>query len=242
MATEPASPAAQTLTADEADLLARQSACDLGASLICFGLGRTTLTAFFIELEDARINYKSAVSAQTGLQGGWGFGGKVGLDLWDWIPIHVGARHVSPNDSHAFSQSVMNCSQEPGAPPVCDGNWHDVESSTGAVFLSAETGVEPSFRLARGLALSPGLLLGYAGSVWEFKRRVTDCVDCNVEPLDVHGSAAYLAPSLRLTWGVLGLAFRYERYLGGDLREGIAIAFDFGVRYKAIYKAIPGER
>ncbi len=229
-------------TEDETNLRMRQSACDYGAALTCFGLGRTTITALFIELEDARINYRPAVSTRTGLHGGWWFGVKFGVDLWDWVPLHVGVRHASPNDSHAFSQSVMNCTQAPGAAPVCDEDWHNVDSSAGAVFLSAETGLEPSCRLARGLALSPALLFGYAGTVWEFKRRVTNCVDCNTEPLDVDGSATYLAPSLRLTWGVLALAFRYERYLGGDLQDAIAIAFDFGVRYKAVYNAIPGER
>jgi hypothetical protein len=205
-------------------------------------VGRTTITAVFIEVEDARINYEPAVSARTGLNGGWGVGFKLGLALWDWVPLQLGVRHASPNDTRPFSQSVMDCTQELGGVPECDGNWHDVTSSAGAVFVSVETGIEPNFRLARAWALSPGLLLGHAATVSDYERSVSNCPDCEVQPLNVAGSGAYLAPSLRLTWGVLGLALRYERYLAGDLREAIAIGFDFGVRYKSVFSAIPGEK
>jgi hypothetical protein len=223
------------------DLRARQVGCDSGGFVNCFGLGRTTVTAVFIEMEDARINYKPAVSTRTGLNGGWGVGFKFGVELWDWIPLQAGIRHASPNDSRPLSQSVMNCTQEVGEAPMCDGNWHDVTSTAGAVFVSVETGIEPNFRLATALALSPGLLIGHAGIAGEYRRSVSNCTDCSVESLEVDGSGAYLAPSLRLTWGVLGLALRYERYLQGDLREAIAIGFDFGLRYKSVFSQIPGE-
>ena len=219
----------------------RQSRCNFGESLECFGLGRTVITGVFIEMEDARLNYRPEVMARTGLSGGWGFGARIGVELWDWIPLYAGIRHASPNDAQAFSQDLVTCTQEVGAQPVCETTPHSETTTAGGVLASVETGLQPSFRLARGWALSPGLLLGYAGSIWDYRRSISDCVDCSSVPLPVAPSAGYLAASLRLSWAFLGLAVRYERYLGGDLKDGIAIALDFGVRYKAIPRPIPGE-
>jgi hypothetical protein len=128
-----------------------------------------------------------------------------------------------------------------GGPPMCETTPHSEFTTAGGVLASVETGVEPSFRLARGWALSPGLLLGYTGAISEYRRSISDCVDCGGISLPVAPSAGYLAPSLRLSWAILGIAVRYERYLGGDLKDGIAIALDIGVRYKAFPKPIPGE-
>lgn len=225
------------------DLQERQAACNAGASLVCFGLGRTTVTGMFLELEDARLNYDAAVMTRTGLRGGWGFGVRFGIDLWDWIPLHVGVRHASPNDNRGFTEDVISCSQEqPGAPWMCDEEPHAATTTAGAVFTSIETGVEPSFRIAKGLAFSPGLLLGWAETVARYTRSVESCSGCREVALDLHASAPYLAPSLRLTWLAFGLSVRYERYLAGDLRDGIAIGFDLGARYKAVASALPGEK
>jgi hypothetical protein len=220
----------------------RQAACDAGATLICFGLGRTVITGLVLELEDARISYKPAVSTRTGLRAGWGIGFKAGLDFWDWIPLQVGVRHASPNDDQGFSEPVVDCTQEPGAPAMCEPVPHSASTTAGAVFMSIETGVEPSLRLAKALALSPGLFLGYAGTISDYTRSVPDCVGCTEVSLDVNASAPYIAPSLRLTWLVFGLSVRYERYLSGDLRDAFAIALDLGARSKAVAVAFPGEK
>jgi len=216
----------------------REARCDRGESGVCFGLGRTALSGLLIELEGARINYQPAFTARTGLRGGWGPGAKLGVDLWDWIPIHVGVRGASPNDDRGFSEDVVDCE---GSPPVCQQRPYSAGSDSSAIFLSAETGLEPSIRLARGLAFSPALLFGYAGTVVGYKRKIALCRNCTVVPMDARASAAYIAPSLRFTWYFVGLSLRYERYLAGDLKDCVAIGLDFGLRYKALGSPLPGE-
>jgi hypothetical protein len=227
---------------DEArDLADRQSRCNYGETGACFGLGRTVITGVLLEMEDARLNYRSDVLARTGLSGGWGVGARVGIDLWDWIPLHVGVRHASPNDAQAYSRDLVTCRQTVGGQPMCETTPHPESTTAGGVLASVETGVEPSFRLARGLALSPGLLLGYTGAIDEYRRSINDCVNCAKVSLSVSPGSGYLAPSLRLSWFIFGLAVRYERFFGGDLKDGIAIALDIGARYKAMPKLIPAD-
>ncbi|HET7545092.1 MAG TPA: hypothetical protein VFK05_34745 [Polyangiaceae bacterium] len=239
---KPASAENDEARTDAREYAFRQERCSYGENLICFGLGRTVITGLFVEVEDARLNYRSEVMASTGLRGGWGVCARFGVDLWDWIPLHVGIRHASPNDDRGFSQDVVTCTQEIGSSQqMCDTTPHSAFTTAGGVLASAETGLEPNLRLARGWALSPGLLLGYSGALQQYKRSINDCVDCTDVSLPVDASAGYMAASLRLTWVAFGLALRYERYLGGDLKDGIAIAFDFGARYKAVLLPIPGE-
>lgn len=211
--------------ADRRQYEAWKSGRNRGKGYACFMLGRTTLTGVLVEFEDARLRFRPGVDERTGLAAGWGFGMRAGIDLWDWVPLHAGFRLVSPNDSRGFSESVYTCTQQVGEPEMCSDTPHPENTSTEGVQLTLETGVQPSFQLAPWLALSPGVLVGYA---WlpSLKRSIDDCTDCTVEHPSVSGDAAYVSPSIRLTWICFGLSFRYDRYLGGDFQDAMAIGFD----------------
>lgn len=219
----------------------RQKRCDRGETLMCFGLGRTLITGVFVEIEDARLSYDASVTERTGLRGGWGVGFRGGIDLFDWVPLRLGVRHASPNDDRGFSEQVVRCTQTPGGLPECDDTPHSVSTSTGTALYSGEVGLMPSVRLGRAWALSPGFMLGYTGMFGSYTRSVTECVDCTEVTVPVRARGAYLAPTIKLTWLVFGLSLRYERFLSGDLRDGVAIGFVFGPLYKAVGLPLPGE-
>jgi hypothetical protein len=230
-ATVASAPVARLPSPQEPTLAARHAACDAGQTAVCFALGRTTITGFLVEVEGARINYDSLVRARTGLGGGWSVGVRLGLDFWDWIPVHLGFRHASPNDHSGSAQQVVNCTQELNEDPICDAISHSEPAETEAFFVSAETGLEPNFKLAQSWTLSPGVLVGYAGQTGSYRRYIPSCGNCPEQRLNIRGSAPYVAPSLRLSWLVFGLSLRYERYLAADLRDAISIGFDFGLRH-----------
>lgn len=188
-------------------------------------LGRTTITGILVEFEDARLNFRPGVPARTGLDAGWGFGFRAGIDLWDWVALHAGVRVVSPNDSRSFSESVVTCTQQVVEDEMCDTTPHMQSSSTGGALLTLETGLQPNLHLTRALILSPALLAGYA---WlpSLSRSIDQCTDCSTQTPQVNGNAPYLAGSIRLTAICFGLSFRYDRYLAGDLQDSIAVGFD----------------
>jgi hypothetical protein len=202
-----------------------KSGCARREKVACFMLRKTTITGFLAEFEDARTRFRPGIYERTGLTAGWGFGFRLGIDLWDWVPLHAGLRLISPNDSRTFSQSVYTCTQQVGEPEECADTPHPENSSTDGVLLTLETGVQPSIQLAPWLALSPGVLVGYA---WlpSLNRSIDQCTDCTVESMAISGNAPYVAPSMRLTWLCFGLSFRYDRYLGGDFQDAMAIGFD----------------
>jgi hypothetical protein len=208
--------------------------CAEGHREACFLVGKTFLTGSFMELEDARINYDAAAMARTGLRGGWSYGLRLGMEFKDWVPLHWGLRHAAPNDTRSFTQFVpRQCSPDARGFTTCSAPG-DKTSTVGGLLTSLETGLEPNFQVARGAALSPGLLIGYVGAIAKYRRSIDWCSDCRVEPIDLQLNAGYVAASLRFTWSPFGIALRYERFFGGEQTDAIAIAVDFGMRYKAI--------
>lgn len=222
-------------------LAERHERCDEGESLVCFGLGRTAVTAMFLELEDARLNLDRAVTERTGLRGGWGVGVRFGIEIKDWVPLYLGVRHVAPNDDRPYSQLVQACQAEIGGPWMCDPAEDMETKSSGVAAINMETGLQPSVRLVPAWSLSPGVLFGYANQMDNFSRNISACSGCTSEPLNVYVNGSYVAASLRLQWLAFGIAIRYERYLSGDLTDGVAIGFDLGARYKAVALQLPGE-
>jgi len=212
--------------------------CDAGGWDGCFFSGRSFVTGVFAEIETVRIDYDAATRARTGLRAGWGGGLRLGVDFKDWVPLHAGVRVASPNDSRPFSQWGQLCHMS-GRPPTgvvidCDDQPHQAASHASALLAFVETGIEPNFRLAKDAVWSPAALLGYSAPIVNYRRSISTCPDCTTEPIDLRSRGGYGAVSLRLTWWGLGIAFRYERFFGGEQRDAIAIALDIGVRHRAI--------
>jgi hypothetical protein len=200
--------------------------------------GRSFVTGVFAEFEAVRINYDAATTARTGLRGGWGAGLRLGVDFKDWVPLHGGIRVVSANDDRPFSQWVRHCRARgrwgTGELFDCDQQPHLAVSRAGALLAFLETGIEPNFRLVKGAVWSPAMLLGYSAPIANYRRSISQCRDCKSEPVDLRARGVYGAVSLRFTWWALGIAFRYERFFGGEQRDALALALDIGLRHKAI--------
>lgn len=223
------------------ELRARERLCEQGASLVCMTLGRTALTAVFLELEYARLSYDPIVTTRFGLSAGWGIGARAGVKFWDWIPLQMGLRHASANDSNSFARDLYWCTTEVGGPTTCNDDATSVTSTTGSALMLTETGIEPDLRLGNGWVLSPGVLAGYVNDVMGYSRSINNCSDCQPIDLPVHADGAYLAPSVRITWLTFGLGLRYERYFGSDLANGLSITLDFGVRRKMTLAPVPED-
>jgi hypothetical protein len=170
-------------------------------------------------------------AAQRSVGSGAAFGLSLGMAFWEEIPINFGFGMLDLEDRTPFTELVMVCTTVNNTSLGCSGPYED-ESHVAASYLKLDTGYQRRFRVSRGVALTPGLLIGHQWNPGGVARTV-GCKGCTQIPVDgLRAEGSYLAPSLRVTLGrdqFWAVSARWEFFLS-DLIAHVGV---FGIEFLA---------